>query len=137
MRCKCQWPQFHNHRRKDAAEYSYPCMSNLRPFEHGVVVGLYGASKVSTGLSKNYRRSTTAEALAVLLSRYGDVFAPAERNEVNAAIAALLRLQAIEEASMLPEYPETWSGFGGFVSIDKKDYDALHLHAQHLASKGK
>ena len=118
-------------------------MSNLRPFEHGVVVGLYGASKVSTGLSKNYRRSTTAEALAVLLSRYGDMFAPAERNEVNAAIAALLRLQAIEEASEMPEEPKfvaairNWHNNGVHPTSVIAYIDALRLHAQHLASKGK
>ena len=53
-------------------------------------------------------------------------------------LASLRKLQAIEEASEMPEKPTTiYSGSGGEYKPDLRDayIDALRLHAQHLASK--
>ena len=38
----------------------------------------------------------------------------------------------MSEKAVMPEYPDTWSGFGAFVSIAKKDYDVLRAYATAL-----
>ena len=53
-----------------------------------------------------------------------------------AILSSLRRLQAIEEASEMPEEPQTFlNGPEGDTWVRWTQYDALHLHVQHLASK--
>ena len=100
-------------------------------------------------LRDHHRRSTIAEALEVLLSRHGNKFSPAEKNEVAAAIASLRHLQTIEEASEMPKELQSLLAESRVQKVKGNDllaslleqhdvYEkALRLHAQHLASKGK
>ena len=51
-------------------------------------------------------------------------------------VHALRRLRAIEEASEMPPEPQTFlNGPEGDTWVRWTQYDALRLHAQHLASK--
>ena len=60
-----------------------------------------------------------------------------------AILSSLRRLQAIEEASEMPEEPKfvaairNWHNNGVHPTSVIAYIDALRLHAQHLASKGK
>ena len=62
---------------------------------------------------------------------------------IHAILASLRKLQAIEEASEMPEEPKfvaairNWHNNGVHPTSVIAYIDALRLHAQHLASKGK